>query len=95
MAYYKLGSYVNTSRCNCIGQADKNSRYLFYVSFNAKATEDGKDVLVIMLNPSSSAKAHVFYNIPFAQLEDIDKTTNNVLLVLNKGINLSNIRFPP
>ena len=41
-----------------------------------------------MLNPSSSAKARVYYNVPFAGLEDIDATTNNVLELLQKGITL-------
>ena len=91
MPYYPLGSYVNTHKCRCIGRASENSRYLFYVPFNSSKAESHEDVLVIMLNPSSSAKAHVFYNVPFANLEDIDKTTNNVLNILHRGINLSKV----
>ena len=88
MAYYKLGSYVDTANCKCVGQADKNSRYLLHIPFNPKVCEGGENIIVIMLNPSSSAKAHLFYGVSFANLEDIDATTNNVLNILSntKGI---------
>ena len=86
MPCYKLGKYVNAAKCRCKGRASKNSRYLLQVPFNSKKCKDGEDVIVIMLNPSSSAKARVYYKVPFADLEDIDTTTNNVLELLQKGV---------
>lgn len=85
MAYYQLDkTFVALDNCVCIGDRISNSRYLLRISFKSNADEKN-EAFVIMLNPSSSAKANVFYGIPFSNLEDIDKTTNNVLKLFSKS----------
>lgn len=90
MAYHRLnGNFVDLNNCVCVGYAPANSRYLLKIPFLPNPGEkstDGKEAFVIMLNPSSSAKANLFYNIPFSNLEDIDKTTNHVLNLLHRGV---------
>ena len=87
MPYYKLdSSYIDTSNCYCDCDSTKNCRYALEIPFKCEADDI---IFVVMLNPSSSAKAHVFYNIPFAKIEDIDSTTNNVLSILNKSLILN------
>ena len=89
MSYHQLNkSYIDLVNCRCIFCASRNSRYLLEIPF--LNTKDGEEIIVIMLNPSTSAKAHVFYGVGFADLQDIDETTNNVLSVLKKGISLNN-----
>lgn len=85
MSYQELGPYVDKDNCNCVHCAVKNSRYVLDIPF---VNKEGDKVIVIMLNPSSSAKANVFYGVPFSKLTDIDGTTNNVLSILAKGIYL-------
>lgn len=65
MAYYQLDkTFVALDNCVCIGDRASNSRYLLKISFKSNASEkktyEENEAFVIMLNPSSSAKANFF-----------------------------------
>lgn len=85
MAYFQLNnSYVDVQNCSCYGGASANSRYSLEIPF---LKTEGEEVVIIMLNPSSSARQHVFYKVDFKDLTDIDKTTNNVLSIFGQRQN--------
>lgn len=89
MAYYSFKNNadykVNFDECDCLSDSAKNSRYVLEISLEQNFIAD-KTAIVILMNPSSSAKARIFCNSKFDELEDIDRTTNNVLKALYNGV---------
>lgn len=69
---------VNLSNCQCNGNSQLNDRYSLTLELNQLPSAKNEGIL-IMKNPSSTAKANVFYNVAFNNLYDVDATTNNVI----------------
>ena len=84
MSSNKLNSkIVDTSQCVCIGNREYNARYYFHIKIKPTPQNKGNTAIVILKNPSSTARANVFYGVPFNKLTDIDATTNNIIIQLN------------
>lgn len=91
MAYFSFkdnADYkVDFCGCECLSDSAKNSRYTLQIALNQYFASE-KTAIVLLLNPSSTARAHVFCNAEFERIEDVDRTTNNVLRVLYNGVNV-------
>lgn len=89
MGYYSFNNLpvtLNSNCSSCVGASSLNSRFLLELSFS-KTNE--QTAVVILMNPSSTAKETVFYDLPLANITDIDSTTYHIIDVLiNKRIKL-------
>ena len=87
MGILKMSS-VNVNNCKCKSNPLFNCRYSLELEAQAQ-NNGGKVAIVIMKNPASTAKAKVFFNVLFADLYDIDKTTSCVIkCFLDKNNNI-------
>ncbi len=91
--FLRKNSSIKIEKCYCYGQASLNSRFLLDLSFNNGVSKETIAV-VIMMNPSSTARENIFYHVPLSKINDVDETTRNVIEKLadvginyDKGIN--------
>ena len=73
---------VNLMNCFCFGNAHLNDRYSLTLDLNP-TNSIGKEAIVIMKNPASTAKANVFHRVSFQNLCDVDRTTSRVINVIH------------
>ena len=79
--FFDKKSQMSIFKSSCYGDPLLNSRFLLDLSFKKEATDE-KTAVVIMMNPSSTAKANVFYHVPLLEINDVDDTTRKVIKTL-------------
>lgn len=77
---------INVNNCNCIGSSTLNDRYSLTLDLN-KQNIVQKTAIVILKNPSTTAKSNIFYKTTFANLVDVDRTTSRVINFLYNNTN--------
>lgn len=88
MAYYSFNKLsTNPIYVGFSGSKFYNSRYKLDAVFSQNV---GRTAIVIMLNPSSTGKANIFFNVNFSNLTDVDETTFKVLETLTTNNSISN-----
>lgn len=75
--FYVGNCYIN-------GNAVLNDRYSLIVDFNTN--NNGLNAIVFLLNPSSTGKQNIFYNVNALEINDVDLTTNAVIDRLHNEI---------
>lgn len=71
------------SNINIYGSQITNSRYVLDMQFPS----GNGTAIAILLNPSSTGNAGIFYNVPFQNWTDFDRTTVNVMNKLQSNQN--------
>lgn len=89
MAYFSFKNNadynVDFNGCECMSDSAKNSRYILEIQLEQYFSSE-KTAIAVLMNPSSTAKAHIFCDAEFDELSDVDRTTNNVLKSFFNGV---------
>ena len=76
---------LKITQAKCFGLPSWNSRFYLDLTFDSGS----ETAVVIMMNPSSTAKQYVFSHVPLKETQDVDATTRNVI----KRLSLNGIDF--
>ena len=74
-------TYVDTMSSNCDGDAKHNARYSLTL-FRQGATSINRTAIVILKNPASTCKDHIFFSTSLSDVYDVDKTTSHIINTL-------------
>ena len=74
-------TYVDTMSSSCDGDAKYNARYSLTL-FRQGATSINRTAIVILKNPASTCKDHVFFSTSLKDVYDVDKTTSHIINTL-------------
>ena len=75
----------NIINVKIVGSKRNNSRYLLDILLN---NEPSKTAIVLLLNPSSTGREHIFFGVPWNMVNDVDATTKNVISILLRNNSL-------